>query len=316
MKTVLKIGSIGVLLFIMSACATLPREELAIYADSVSNTKTAGDLILDEVSAVISTSGATRQPSCERNSQGYRPCFRVEFALGDLNARVDEHPDIQIRRLSLVVLRTYSQILLDISEGRPAAVIEQRGQELSELTSLLTTLLSGTGVGFASLPISGAVEIAKRLAEAAIETGARRSVLILEPDIRSLISLMIDDTPALYKIYVSQFIGSVRQTSIALNRARINGNVAEQERLQRKLDNLRSPGGNAAKANLFEEALTDYVKLLDNTDKALVSLRKSITNEDAGLFRQSAEFIRRATETRLLLESITRDLRDLREEDR
>ncbi|MDW3183380.1 hypothetical protein [Roseobacter sp.] len=302
--------------FFLSACAVLPKNELVAYADSVANTKAAGDLILDEVSAVLVTDSDPKATSCARNAQGYRPCFRVEFALGEEGVRVNEHPDIQVRRLALAVLETYSEILLDVSAGRPASVIAQRGKELGALNTAVTALFAGTGVVLAELPIAGVTNIAERLVTAATQNAASRSVLKLEPDIRSLIGLMIDDTPALYAVYVSQFVGSVRQTSIALNRARLDGKTEEQARLQRKLDALRSPQGNAAKAILFENALTDYVKLLDRSDKTLVSLREAVTLETVNSVERSTEFVRRATETRILLESVLTDLKDLRDKDR
>lgn len=311
-----RIICVFIAVFFLSACAVLPKNELVAYADSVANTKAAGDLILDEVSAVLVTDSEPKARSCARNAQGYRPCFRVEFALGEEGVRVNEHPDIQVRRLALAVLETYSEILLDVSAGRPASVIAQRGKELGALNTAVTALFAGTGVVLAELPIAGVTNIAERLVTAATQNAASRSVLKLEPDIRSLIGLMIDDTPALYAVYVSQFVGSVRQTSIALNRARLDGKTEQQARLQRKLDALRSPQGNAAKAILFENALTDYVKLLDRSDKTLVSLREAITLETVNSVERSTEFVRRATETRILLESVLTDLKDLRDKDR
>ena len=302
--------------FFVSACSVLPQAELTAFSDSVVATRQAGDLILDEVSAAIPFDGVERDTSCEPNAQGYRPCFRVDFALGDTTTRAGEHPDIQVRRLALAVLVTYTEMLVDISAGRPAKVIEQRGAELGALTTAVSTLVAGSGVSLASLPIAGVTEIATRLVELSSQAAGARSVLEAEEDIRTLVRLLINDTPPMYRIYVLQFEGNVKDVVNELLIARIDGKTEEAERLQRKLDALRSPTGNAAKALLFEESLIKYVKLLDQTDKSVVALRSAITLEDLNPLVRSTEFVKRATESRILLEGVIADLRELRDQDR
>lgn len=304
------------ILLSMTACTSLPQAELTAYSDSVIATKQAGDLILDEVSAAIPQEGVVRDTSCEPNAQDYRPCFRVDFALGDTTTRAGEHPDIQVRRLALAVLVTYTEILVDISAGRPAEVVAQRGAELDQLSKAVSVVLAASGVPLASLPILGVTEVAKKIVSLSSTTAATTSILQAEEDIRALIQLLINDTPALYRIYVLQFEGNVLEVATAMKRAQFDGKTEEEARLKRKLDALRSPAGNAAKAKLFESAITDYVKLLDRTDKTLVALSDAITLDDLGPIERSTEFVRRATESKILLDDIIKDMRAIRDKDR
>jgi len=299
----------------VAGCVVLPAQELTTFSDSLNGAKTAGDLILDEVAHAFPDSERSDKQlkSCAANKYGYRPCFRVDLALGSDSARASEPVDIKVRRLALEVIAAYAQMLADVAEGRSVKIVTARIDQLAELTTAVIGLVPQATYLAGDLPIAAIKGIVTKLETARSQSVAARSIVVVEKDIRSLIQLMINDTPALYALYVAQFRGSVKDTAVALARARVDGNADEVKRLAQKLENLRNPQGTANKPKVFEDALTKYVKLLDRTNKSIKALVEAITLSNLSPIERGTEFIRRATETRILIESLEKDLKLLRD---
>lgn len=243
---------------------------------------------------------------------GFRPCFSVAQALGDSRGGPAEPVDIRVRRLALEVIAAYNQMLVDVAEGRSAKVVNSRIDALSEFAAALTGLAPGVTSTVAAIPFDAVKSIVTRLENARASNAAARSVVEAAPDVRRLLRFMINDTPALYRLYVEQYEGQLGQALIDLKRARLRGNTAEADRLQQVVNNLRDPSGSANKARAFEQALTTYVKVLDQTDKAIVELVEAITLSDSSPVERATGFVKRATETRLLIEELEADIRNLR----
>lgn len=300
--------------FTLVSCAVLPVAELTTYSEAYASAKTAGDLILDEVAAVFPQSDDPKAgPRCDVNpATGFRPCFSVAQALGDGRGGPAEPVDIRVRRLALEVIAAYNQMLVDVAEGRSAKVVNSRIDALSEFAAALTGLAPGVTSTVAAIPFDAVKSIVTRLENARATNAAARSVVEAAPDVRRLLRFMINDTPALYRLYVVQYEGQLGQALIDLKRAQLRGNTAEADRLQQVVNNLRDPSGSANKARAFEQALTTYVKVLDQTDKAIVELVEAITLSDLSPVERATGFVKRATETRLLIEELEADIRNLR----
>lgn len=301
---------------LVASCASIPQAELSRFSTLYSETKVAGDAILDEVSAAAKPEDGQQASSndCAIDPRtGFRPCFRVELALAGTQSRPHELPDIRVRRLALEVIATYTRILVDMAGGRSGKVIEARIADLGELSQAVTALAPGVGkvtgqIGFATIG-----SILSKLENARTSGIAAASLLEAEPDIRALIRLMINDTPALYRLYVGQYSGNLGRMKIAKRRAELKGDGAEAARLAVVIRNLQDPNGSANRARAFEAALTKYVQLLDQNDKALGALSRAISDPSLGPIDRATDFVKRATQMRMLLEGLQADLRTLRD---
>jgi hypothetical protein len=301
-------------LIFAASCAVLPEAELVAYSDSFASAKTAGDLILDEVSNVIPKEQANQAgPNCDVNpATGYRPCFKVSLALGADGSGAQESPDIRVRRLALAMIATYNQMLVDIAEGRSAKVINGRIDKVSALATSVVGLVPGSASLVAGLPVEAIKGIVTKFETIRSSAAGARSVVEAETDIRRLLQFMINDTPALYGLYITQYEGQLTVAKSALRRAQISNNASEIARLSQLVNNLQSRSASANKARAFEQALTTYVKVLDQTDKAIVELVQAITLSELNPVDRATVFVRRATETRILVEQLESDLRKLR----
>lgn len=319
----IRVCLIALLAFAMFSCARLPVAELTAYSENVTAAKTAGNQILDLVSpALAGKSSAPKQP-CARNSQGVRPCFAVDLALGGSQAQANEPVDIQLRRLAFEVIETYTLVLVDISEGRSAQVVRARGTQLNETTRTFQSALAGLVPAAPLGPIiSAATEVAASITNASAHALGVRSVTEAEPDIRKLLQLLIADTPTLYDVYRSQFIADrgdlvlkKRELEIlgsGLEGAALEENQRQIRQLAAQIHAARSGSGNAVQLREFEEALTNYVRILDTTDAALVALRRAITLEATNPIDRVSEFARRSAETRVWLDQLEDNLSNLR----
>lgn len=311
------------LLFSLTSCARLPVAELTAYSESVTAANTAGNQILDLVVPALLGQTPESQEPCARNSAGVRPCFTVDLALGGTNSQSNEPREIQIRRLALEVLETYSTILVDISEGRSVEVVRQRGEQLSEINARFQTALAGSVSSAAIGPlIAASTDVVATVVDATSQAVGVRSVVEAEPDVRSMIQLLIADTPTLYEAYRNQFIANrgdlvleiaeLRILAQELEGEELAANEQQRRQLQAQLNAARSGSGNVVQIREFEEALTNYVRILNATDVTLVALREAITLEAQNPIDRASEFSRRAAETRVWLDQLEENLSNLR----
>ncbi len=318
------IRSCLILFFVaLTSCARLPVAELTAYSDNVTAANRAGNQILDLVVPALVGQAPARQESCARNSVGVRPCFTVELALGGPTAQSNEPMEIQIRRLALEVLETYTEILVDISEGRSVEVVRQRGEQLSEINSRFQTALAGFASSATIGPlIAASTDTVAIIANASGQAAGVRSVVEAEPDVRAMIELLIADTPTLYEAYRNQFIANRGDLVLEITELRIlaselegeelAANEQQRRQLQAQLNAARSGSGNADQIREFEEALTYYVRILDATDGTLIVLREAITLETLSPIDRASEFSRRSAETRVWLDQLEDSLSNLR----
>ncbi|MEM6677982.1 MAG: hypothetical protein AAF675_08925 [Pseudomonadota bacterium] len=133
-------------------CAQIPPKELSLYAESYETARVAGDLLLDELAPVIDGERA----DCDIDpATGFRPCFDLAVALGPTYLRRNEPVDLRIRRTALSTIAAYNQLLVDLAEGRSAAILGARLEEFGDLAGAFTAL-----AGPAAASAAPAVELA------------------------------------------------------------------------------------------------------------------------------------------------------------
>lgn len=302
---------------LVGACAQTPVAELDAYSQAYAQARIAGDLLLDEVSAIEDVQKATdTEPSetCEIDANtGYRNCFTVALALGSEATRRNEVIDIKVRRLALAQIAAYNQLLGDLAQGRSASALNDRIDSLQSLT--------GSVVGFAgSVSTLGGLTAASKFVDLArpliakIETmrannAAARSILAAEQDIRNLVRLLIDDTPTMYDLFVQDYREKVQLAKIELSLAKT---AEDRERFTSLVANLTDPQSSENAARAFEKALVAYVKLLDSSDKALFALAKAIREPMEDPIAAASLFASQATEMRMLSDEFLSRIRVLR----
>lgn len=308
MKLIIQACAVAVL----AACSPLPAEELQLYTDTFSEARVAGDELLDQVAPFLRETGEDDR-SCNIDTRtGFRPCFRVAFALGDDGTRPDDPADIAVRRATLGLVFEYNALVSALASGQSTEALTARINGLAALAGAATQLVPSTGATVAALPISSLSALLARVETMRAQNAASTAILDAEPEISALITLLIEDTPTLYEVFIVQFDGDLGQTKIDLRRAEILGNTAEATRLRARVAALQNPQDNANRARTFERALTAYVRLLRQSDQALRALTTAIRAPTADPIASATRFVRQATEVRALAGQLRSDLAILR----
>lgn len=303
----------GLALAMLSACARLPEAGLAAFSDAHVRAEEAGNLLLDEVAPLVAAAEGADEPCAIDPAQGFRPCFSVALALAGPDERPADPPTIRLRRTALGLVGTYGRLLSETAEGRSAAVLEARVAEFGRLAARAAALVPGLQGGAAAIGLAtGPFAALAGRAEAMRAAGAAAaSVLEAEADVAALIRLLRDDAPALYEVYVAQFVGERGDIRIALTEAKIDENAAEVARLEAVLAALSDPSAAANRARRFEAALTAYVRLLDRSERALAGLAAAARapSEDPGA--AALAIVEQATEARLFADALLGEIRAL-----
>lgn len=279
-------------LLMLTACASIPVDTVRSYADSFEQARKAGDLLLDEISPIVS--GGERSDSCAPSPLGFPQCFDPRVALGDGSIRENEDMSIRARRDALEAVTIYNKLLVELVEGRTVEGSDARIDQLAGLAKKLGELGVVTTSRLSALVVPGAAflkDLADRLDSARASEAVRNAIIESEADIRELLVLMTGDTPIMFAIFRdARQIDLVRHESDK-KRAELSGKEKEAkaaaERIAATVEAIRK----------FHESLTAYVQLLDQTSQALVVLVEAAEAgpdpvETVALVLQQAQAIR------------------------
>ena len=290
------------ILLVATACTRLPEAELRAYAASYQQAAAAGNRLLDEVAPVVAT-GPAEASSCPVNERGYRPCFDPALALAGMNGGSAESPDIQLRRLSLALIAGYTQLLVDIADGKPGQELSSRIDEMSATAALLASLVNGPVVSDAAVAVVSG--LAARFRNIGASSDAAESVLAARGDIVALIDWMIGDSATLYQLFVVP-----AETRL--------GNLL----LDRGAARFESPAAVAAvdtqiaaesdRIVVFEASMTTYVRLLQHAKIGIHRLADAVERPEATTDERLASLLRQAAEVRIEAERLLALLRELR----
>jgi len=319
----------------VTGCTTLPTAQLVAYTDSFTEVQTAGNAIYDELVEVWPESDRPQQ-TCGLNDAGFKPCIDANALLNPSPWDPTEPEDIIIRRAALDVIGTYNQLLLDIAEGRPTGIITARLNELSGLAGALAPLLPGLGSEVVPI-VDQITKITKAVENLQSQGQAARSLTSAKPDIDELMAFLIEDAPAVYTVYLTDFRGftrdEIRELEKQANIARVQGLTAanagdtekaeafqkQSEELFAKAKEARANEASGAltgdgkdKVNAFASAIEGYILALDKTRDSLTLLVQAVELSSPNNADLIAEIARRVAETKLIAETIQTDLQDLR----
>lgn len=252
---------------VMAGCAGIPVETLTTYADAFTQARDAGDLLLDEISPIVSgTTSSTRTTNCGTTRLGYPQCFDPNVARSENGARINEDPSIVARRDALSAVAIYNGMLVDLAEGKNTAAFDTRVDELAALATAVAALGVVPSGGLSALISPSATyasDMARRLGQARANATVRQSLLRSKGDIQELLQALGDDTRQIYKIFL-------RAREIDLVNIRAERRIAELSSNTQAValadKKFRATSESIAE---FHESLTAYVKLLEQTSAAL-----------------------------------------------
>jgi hypothetical protein len=270
--------------------STATAQDLTDYRDAFIEAKNAGDMLYDELAAVIEQRTGTAEAAspCALPASGAAPrCFDPNEVLGEISARRD--PAIQARRMALRTVAEYNLAIADLVEGKSAEEMQSRVGALAGLIGDLAALASVTAGGLPALVVAPAAasvgQVATRLEQAAAVKNARQSLLQNAGIVDQIIDLLIADTRSMYDVYL------IGQTSIALKEPTREATQREQ-----------------AKIAKFHQSLTAYVKLLWQTKTSLAALISALNSGRQG----SDVVVAQATAIKQVSANFWQSVRELR----
>ena len=326
-KPVTALRALFLLTFLAAAaCARIPAQELTLYSETFVQARTAGDLLLDEVSPIIAAAEAKERAkdgeevgaaeaakACEVDeASGYRPCFKVSFALGEEDDRIGDPVAVKVQRSALQLIAAYNQLVARLAAGESAAALSAKFEEIKALGDGVS------GLAPVALPevelVKAALGIVQNVAEnvetARANAAAASSVLQSRGEIKTLIRHLIDLTPTLYEFYASEIFRAQTAAQADLNRARFTKDKAKRAEEEAAAEKAYADA--ADRARRLEAALVSYVRLLDRSAKSLDALATAIEAPTATPIDAASTFIRQATEARIFSERVLGDIRALR----
>lgn len=292
-----------------TSCASIPIEQLREYASAYQQARNAGDLLLDEVSPIISgvVSGGSSKQACRTNNQGYPTCFDPRQALGRQGLRANEDVSIRVRRAALEAIAIYNSILLDLAEGKSVEALSGRIDGLAQLAGVVGQLGSVAGPAFPALigPTAGfAKDITGRLEQGRANQQVRSALIESKSSVQGLLGLLENDTPYLFKIFLSNQQIRLVRASATLRRAQLNkSGVADA---QKKLDGIKNA------INSYHSSLASYVQLLSQTSKSLDVLVVAVQTTTFTTANLSA-LISEAAKIRQISDEFWKNIRKVRE---
>ena len=191
---------------LLTACLGVPVESLRDYSEAFKQARDAGDLLLDEISPIVSgVSGGSTGRKCGTSKLGYPLCFEPTHVAADGSSRANEHESITARRDALATVALYNQMLLDLAEGKSAADFQTRIDGLSRLATAVAQL-GIVGGGLPALIAPGAAfatNMATRFEQARANAAVRRAIIDSKADIQELLDALAFDTRHVYDVFRS-----------------------------------------------------------------------------------------------------------------
>ncbi len=290
--------AVVVCLAILAGCAGVPIEALRAYSEAFQQAKDAGDLLLDEISPIISSKGTTARQNCGTSPLGYPQCFDPAVALSEEGRRVNEDPSIVARRDALAAVVRYNSMLVDLAEGKPATDFGNRVDELIKLVNAVATLGVVPSGGLSTLiPPSAtfAKDMYSRLSAARANAVVRDAILNSKPDVQELLLALMEDTPRIYKVFLAARERDLIVANHEANAARLNKDSTTRAAALKRVNAIRQSISD------FHKSLTAYTQLLNQTSEALDTLviaasQQPGTVESLTLIAAEAAEIRRKSE--------------------
>ena len=298
----------------LNACSTINPIELTAYSNLYSRVQDSGDLILDELNLVLPSDSSADNRHCDIDiKMGFRPCFYIALANGQAVNRDNDSADIKLRRQVLAIIATYNALLLDHLLEKPTGPINSKIDQLLNLSASVTNIFAASplDVGsslLSSLPITSIKALVTKLETAQAQQRSAKSLMAASGDIQNLISFIVEDTPALYQLYLAHYNKRLGSTKIALKRATLSNNPQQTTRLQRQLSALQSSNDQPHKVRSFELALISYIKILNKTSIALTKLSQHQGTNTADLVARISTIVAQSIEIQTLAKQLASDL--------
>lgn len=290
------------------ACVGTPVESLKVYATAFQQARNAGDLLLDEISPIVSSVAGSASSNCGRSPLGYPLCFEPALALVPLGSRTNEDASVKARRDALLAVSVYNSMLVDLAEGKSVAAVEARIDEFSGLANALSVVGGVAGAGLPALIGPGTVfvkDFARRFDTARANGAVRQAILGSKDDIKQLLAALAADTPNMYQVFLKARERDLVAINHDRNSARLSGNAEGQSRAGQRYD------ATLASIGKFHESLGSYVQLLDRTSNALDSL-VAAANETTGTVSSATALIREAAEIQAKADEFWNKIREVR----
>ncbi|MEP3048330.1 MAG: hypothetical protein ABJL55_23450 [Roseibium sp.] len=277
----------------------MPLETLKTYSDAFSQANDAGNLLLDEISPIVSSATPARgKVTCGTSRLGYPLCFDLIAVRGKDGIRQNEDPSIVARRDALAAVTLYNKMLVDLAEGKQTKDFINQVDELVILANSVATLGIVPSGGLTALvppTASFAKDLAARFGRARANATVRQSILQSKDDIQELLKALADDTPKIYEVFRKAREADLFKIGVERKRASSAGRTAAVGEADKRLRAMSKSIGQ------FHESLTAYVKLLDQTARALEALVVAAetspgTVASAALVLSEAEQIRERSE--------------------
>lgn len=220
----LLVASLSVLL----SGASIPVDELRLYAESFQETRAAGHILLDKIQPIIAAvplpstadGGSTEASECSVDRHGAPSCFAPHLVLAE--ARASDPPSIAVRRTALDLIAAYNGILIDLSSGREPREMRSRFDEVGQFANTILTLTGVAGGGLPALlpPVLASLRrVTDRARDTRTTALTRQEILENRDTVKALLLHLQQDVPKLYEIYRLKRLDDRREALTAKNEA-------------------------------------------------------------------------------------------------
>jgi len=191
------------MIVVLAGCSTIPIQELQGLHDGFFEAQKAGDLLYDEISIIINSTGGDSN-SCAPNSRGAPRCFDPSQVSS--GTRVQEHASVRARRMALELITQYTLALVEVAEGKSADDIKSN---VGQITELATGLLGLVGVPVPGIlgsltggPGGAALNgLLGQLSTIQANAKIRQSLIAERQTVAELVNVLIEDTSVMYQVY-------------------------------------------------------------------------------------------------------------------
>jgi hypothetical protein len=239
---------------LLTACAETPREQLRTYVTAFDAARDGSRVIYGALDDAVAEAKALQEPAAARDCTTGAPAPSC-FDPADVLPKPDRprEPSIEARVVTFEAVALYNEALIALASGATGDALGARLTSLAGALDKAAGLAGFTGVGaltplLAAPVINAFTALATRVETIRANAEARTALLKDEALTQDAIQALIDDTPAVYSLYLSA-----------------QGNVA-----------TAVPGAPLSAASVaafqkipaFHKALGQYVVLLNATDES------------------------------------------------
>jgi hypothetical protein len=178
---------LGVIGLFLCSCVAAPVEESRAFSNAAITVKSAGDLLFDQLAAAERRS---YKASAKKNA---RRAYVFDVADAPYFSTIGEPPEVAAFRNSLDVVKNYAALLVSLAEGQD---LEKSKSQLLGIASNVATLAQFTQFAPVVALITPIIDQALRASSIA---EARRIAIDGAPSVRTLIRLLRDASPLIFK---------------------------------------------------------------------------------------------------------------------